>query len=161
MRVQSFSTFKNSVAMVEAYGKWLTEVLHECKADLRDLLSICSVCNKAMHRERDKQCLTRAVVTELVHAVKFRCELVECNYMTVVDMILQDFGEDVSEDIHDLDQYCTGAAEAVRPFLSDLLEFVADLHVLSKLKKQTNSDRMGGDLKVSSTQTQHRPPPPL
>uniref|UniRef100_A0A1I7SQ44 Uncoordinated protein 79 n=2 Tax=Bursaphelenchus xylophilus TaxID=6326 RepID=A0A1I7SQ44_BURXY len=148
MKVQNFSTFKTSVAMVEAYGKWMTEVLHECKADLKDLLSICSICNRAMHRERDKQCLTRVIVTELVHAIKFRCELVEPNYMNIVKIILQDFGENVSDEIPDLDQYSTGGSEAIRPFLSDLLEFIADLHVLSKLKKQTNSDRMGGDLKA-------------
>jgi len=32
--------------------------------------------------------------------------------------------------------------------MSDILEFIADLHILSKLKKQTNSDRIGGDLKA-------------
>ncbi|KAI6239067.1 Uncoordinated protein 79 [Aphelenchoides fujianensis] len=148
MRVQGFSSFKGSVTMVESYSKWLTEALHECKTELRDLLSICSICNRSLHRERDKQCLTRAIVTELVHAIKFRCELVEPNYMTIVELILQDFGEEVSEDITDVDQFNTGASEAVRPFLSEILEFIADLHVLSKLKKQTNSDRMGGDLKA-------------
>ncbi|CAD5216887.1 unnamed protein product [Bursaphelenchus okinawaensis] len=153
MKVQNFSTFKTSVAMVEAYGKWMTEALHECKADLKDLLSICSICNRAMHRERDKQCLTRVIVTELVHAIKFRCELVETNYMTIVKLVLQDFGENVSDDIPDLDQYSTGGSETIRPFLSDLLEFIADLHVLSKLKKQTNSDRMGGDLKAGLAET--------
>lgn len=50
MRVQNFSSLKNSVTMVESYGKWLTEALHECKAELRDLLSICSICNRSLHR---------------------------------------------------------------------------------------------------------------
>lgn len=54
--------------------------------------------------------------------------------MRVVQLILQDFGEDISDDITDVDQFNTGASEAVRPFLSDVLEFIADLHVLSKLK---------------------------
>jgi hypothetical protein len=134
MRVQNFSTFKNSVMMVESYSKWLTEALHETKAELRDILSICSTSNRALHRERDKQCITRAIVSELIYAVKFRCELAEPNYLLVVKLILQDFGEDISEDITDVDQFNTGASEAVRPFLSDILEFIADLHVLSKLK---------------------------
>jgi hypothetical protein len=117
-------------------------------------------------QERDKQAITRAIVNELIYAVKFRCELAEPNYMIIIQLILQDFGEDISEDITDIDQFNTGASEAVRPFLSDVLEFISDLHVLSKLKasgfksslnrffvqKQTNSDRMGGDLKAGLAQ---------
>ncbi|KAI6201724.1 Uncoordinated protein 79 [Aphelenchoides besseyi] len=152
MRVQGFSSFKSSIMMVESYSKWLTEALHECKVELSDLLSICSICNRSLHRERDKQCLTRAIVTEMIHAIKFRCEFVEPNYMTIVQFILQDFGEEIPEEITDVDQFNTGASESVRPFLSEILEFIADLHVLSKLKKQTNSDRMGGDLKAGLAQ---------
>ena len=46
------------------------------------------------------------------------------------------------------DQYNTAAAEAVRPFLFEMLDFIADLHVLAKIKKETSSDSVGGDLKV-------------
>ncbi|KAE9556072.1 hypothetical protein FO519_000706 [Halicephalobus sp. NKZ332] len=145
MRIQNFSSLKSSVALIEAYSKWLTEVLHDCHVELRDLLAICTSCNRSLIRERDKQCLTRAIVNELIQAIKFKYEMVESNYMTIVEFIMQDYGEEISAD---LDQFNTGASEAIRPFMSDILEFIADLHVLSKLKKQTNSDRMGGDLKA-------------
>ena len=46
------------------------------------------------------------------------------------------------------EQYNTAAAEAVRPFLFEMLDFIADLHVLAKIKKETTSDAVGGDLKV-------------
>lgn len=32
------------------------------------------------------------------------------------------------------DQFNTAASEAVRPFLFEILDFIADLHVLAKLK---------------------------
>lgn len=131
MRVQNFSSLKSSVALVEAYSKWLTEVLHDCHIELRDLLAICTACNRSLIRERDKQCLTRAIVNELIQAIKFKYEMVESNYMTIVEFIMQDYGEEISAD---LDQFNTGASEAIRPFMSDILEFISDLHVLSKLK---------------------------
>lgn len=52
MRVQNFATFKSSVIMVEAYAKWLTEVLHNCPVELRDLLAVCTSCNRALIRVR-------------------------------------------------------------------------------------------------------------
>lgn len=123
-----------------------------------------------MIRERDKQILTRAIVGELVTALKFKCELAEPNHLTIVRLILQDFGEALGDDwtvtssgqqaasaddavgvgreegsdlrgtmgVDQLggaaDQFNTGAAEAIRPHVPELLEFIADMHVLTKLK---------------------------
>ena len=132
-----------------------------------------------MIRERDKQILTRAVVSELVAALKFKCELAEPNYLTIVRMVLQDFGEPLGDDWAEStcglatfevggedsesrradlvniaggngqfesqqsfggigDQFNTGAAEAIRPHVPELLEFIADMHVLAKLKVNKN-----------------------
>lgn len=52
-------------------------------------------------QDRDKQFLTKAIVSELVQALKFKCDMNEHNYMTVIDLILQDAGEDVSIEIVD------------------------------------------------------------
>uniref|UniRef100_A0AC35TMA7 Protein unc-79 homolog n=1 Tax=Rhabditophanes sp. KR3021 TaxID=114890 RepID=A0AC35TMA7_9BILA len=147
MKVQNFSTFKCAALLVEGYSKWLAEALHHAKIDLIDLLGICTACNRALIRERDKQYITRAVVTELIQAIKFKVQLHNDNYMKIVDLILQDTGELVSVEITD-DQYNTGASDAVKPYINDILEFVSDYHVLSRLKKQTNNDSVGGDLKA-------------
>jgi len=122
-----------------------------------------------MIRERDKQILTRSVVAELLLALKFKCELAEENYLTIVRMVLQDFGEPLGDDWintptnsggeneevnenqnnrkfssfsywknnsqqQQTDQFNTGAAEAIRPHVPELLEFISDMHVLAKLK---------------------------
>jgi hypothetical protein len=129
-----------------------------------------------MIRERDKQILTRSVVTELLSALKFKCELAEENYLTIVRMVLQDFGEllendwvnnnvnfcggfgnfeVVNEETNEFennkkgsfscfkhqqtDQFNTGAAEAIRPHVPELLEFISDMHVLAKLKVCINT----------------------
>ncbi|CEF65747.1 Protein unc-79 homolog [Strongyloides ratti] len=147
MKIQNFSTFKSSASLVEAYSKWLTESLHHTKIDLIDLLGICTACNRALIRERDKQCITKAVVFELIQAIKFKVKLHENNYLRIVDLILQDTGELVSVEITD-DQYNTGASDAVKPYMNDILEFVAEIHVLSRLKKQTKTDSVGGEFKA-------------
>uniref|UniRef100_A0A0N5B718 Ubiquitinyl hydrolase 1 n=1 Tax=Strongyloides papillosus TaxID=174720 RepID=A0A0N5B718_STREA len=147
MKIQNFSTFKSSAMLVEAYSKWLSEGLHHTQIELIDLLGICTACNRALIRERDKQCITKAVVFELIQAIKFKVKLHENNYLRIVDLILQDTGELVSVEITD-DQYNTGASDAVKPYMNDILEFVAEIHVLSRLKKQTETDSVGGDFKA-------------
>ncbi|CAG9530096.1 unnamed protein product [Cercopithifilaria johnstoni] len=151
LRVHNFSTFKNSVSLVEGFSKWLTEALHECKADLLDLLAVCTACNRALLRDRDKQFLTKAIVSELVQALKFKCDMNEHNYMIIINLILQGIGEDVLEEIVD-DQYNTAACDAVRPYIFDFIDFMSDLHVLTEIKKITNSDSIGGDIKSSIAQ---------
>uniref|UniRef100_A0A914L757 Uncoordinated protein 79 n=3 Tax=Meloidogyne TaxID=189290 RepID=A0A914L757_MELIC len=185
LRVQGLATIKGAVQAIEAFAKWLVEMLHKCPVELCDLLAVCTACNRGMIRERDKQILTRSVVAELLSALKFKCELAEENYLTIVRMVLQDFGEPLGDDWintptnsggeneevnenqnnrkfssfsywknnsqqQQTDQFNTGAAEAIRPHVPELLEFISDMHVLAKLKKQSasNSDRVGGDLKA-------------
>ncbi|VDM92206.1 unnamed protein product, partial [Litomosoides sigmodontis] len=151
LRVHNFSSFKSSVSLVEAFSRWLTEALHECKADLLDLLAVCTACNRALLRDRDKQFVTKAVVSELVQALKFKCTMNEHNYMTIIDLILQDAGEDVLEETID-DQYNTAACDAIRPHIFDFIDFISDLQVLAEIKKITNSDTIGGDIKSSVAQ---------
>ncbi|CAI5446505.1 unnamed protein product [Caenorhabditis angaria] len=147
LKVQNFSSFKSAVSLVESFAKWMSEALHGGEISLESLLTICTACNRALIRERDKQCVTRAVVSELMQAIKFKAKLHESNYVTIANMILQDAGEDIEVSLLD-DQFNTAASEAVKPFLFELLDFIADLHVIAKLKKESNSDSLGGDLKV-------------
>uniref|UniRef100_A0A8R1IIT9 Protein unc-79 homolog n=1 Tax=Caenorhabditis japonica TaxID=281687 RepID=A0A8R1IIT9_CAEJA len=147
LKVQNFSAFKSAVSLVESFAKWLSESLHGAEVSLEALLGVCTACNRALIRERDKQCVTRSVVTELMQAIKFKAKLQEANYITVANMVLLDAGEDIEVPLLD-DQFNTAASEAIRPFLFEVLDFIADLHVIAKLKKETNSDALGGDLKV-------------
>ncbi|CAJ0941967.1 unnamed protein product, partial [Mesorhabditis belari] len=148
MKVQNFSSFKSAVSLVDGFAKWLSESMHSTPLSLPSLLTVCTACNRALIRERDKQCITRAVVSELIHAIKFKCPMNEANYMTIANMILQDAGESIPVPLND-DQFNTAAAEAVRPFLFEIIDFISDLHVLAKIKKEIQSDSVGGDLKVA------------
>jgi len=87
-------------------------------------------------------------------------------------MILQDAGEHVTGDDKGADvhmvasarclisintQYNTGAAECARPSVDDFVVFVADLHVLNRIKSLSREmrfreDTLGGDLKAGLSQ---------
>ncbi|KAK6037545.1 hypothetical protein COOONC_24950 [Cooperia oncophora] len=125
---------QSAVSLVDSFCKWLAEALHECPVKLESLLTICTACNRALIRERDKQSVSRAVVAEMIQAIKFKCSMHEANFITIANLILQDAGEDIEMNIQD-DQFNTAASEAVRPFLFEILDFIADLHVLAKLKR--------------------------
>ncbi|KAK5977270.1 hypothetical protein GCK32_013538 [Trichostrongylus colubriformis] len=128
LKVQNFSAFKSAVSLVDAFCKWIAEALHECPVKLESLLTICTACNRALIRERDKQSVSRAVVAEMIQAIKFKCPMHEANFITIANLILQDAGEDIEMNLQD-DQFNTAASEAVRPFLFEILDFIADLHV--------------------------------
>ncbi|KAJ1358034.1 hypothetical protein KIN20_016338 [Parelaphostrongylus tenuis] len=114
---------KSAVSLVDSFCKWLAEALHECPVKLESLLTVCTACNRALIR---------------VNVLK--------TLLNDADLV------DIDVDIPD-DQFNTAASEAVRPFLFEILDFIADLHVLAKLKKETNSDTVGGDLKVKLAET--------
>ncbi|GMS88716.1 hypothetical protein PENTCL1PPCAC_10891, partial [Pristionchus entomophagus] len=147
MRVQNYSSFKSSVSLAESFGKWMGETLHDSPVLLEDLLAVCTACNRALIRERDKQTLSRAMIAELMQAIRFKCSLHAQNYLTIARMILQDSGEDVDSSFPD-DEYNTAASEAVRPHLFEIIDFIADLHVLAKLKKEVSEVGDAGDIKV-------------
>ncbi|GMT18742.1 hypothetical protein PFISCL1PPCAC_10039, partial [Pristionchus fissidentatus] len=147
MRVQNYSSFKCSVALAESFGKWMGEVLHESPVQLEHLLAVCTACNRALIRERDKQTLSRAMIAELMQAIRFKCTLHASNYLTIARMVLQDSGEDIDSSFPD-DEYNTAASEAVRPHLFEIIDFIADLHVLAKLKKEVAEVGDAGDIKV-------------
>uniref|UniRef100_A0A8R1UE95 Uncoordinated protein 79 n=1 Tax=Pristionchus pacificus TaxID=54126 RepID=A0A8R1UE95_PRIPA len=147
MRVQNYSSFKSSVTLAESFGKWMGEALHDSPVLLEDLLGVCTACNRALIREREKQTLSRAMIAELMQAIRFKCSLHAQNYLTIARMILQDSGEDVDSSFPD-DEYNTAASEAVRPHLFEIIDFIADLHVLAKLKKEVSEVGDAGDIKV-------------
>uniref|UniRef100_A0A914UX21 Protein unc-79 homolog n=1 Tax=Plectus sambesii TaxID=2011161 RepID=A0A914UX21_9BILA len=156
LKVQNFSSFKGSVSLVDCFSKWFVLSLQTTPVRLIDVLSICTSCTRAFMRERDKQCVARACVNELVQAIKFKSTLPEENYLVLLHLILQDAGETVAPDIDDM--YNTAAADCARPFMLDLVDFIADLHVLNKVKNLGSrgmgfrEDTLGGDLKAGFAQ---------
>jgi len=60
------------------------------------------LCNKAFLKERDKLLVTRTAVFELISALKFKTVIPDTNFLVLTNLVLQDAGGAVIEDIQGL-----------------------------------------------------------
>lgn len=86
--------------------------------------------------------LCRQIVFELVQALKFKTNIPDGNILLLIGMVLQDAGGELPEGIVEgLPEYTqslytntNNAAECMRQYLNDILDFLADFHTLTKIK---------------------------
>ncbi|XP_077992141.1 protein unc-79 homolog [Glandiceps talaboti] len=159
---------KTLQALLDPFSKVLSHSIQKCRCKLQQLLDICMTCHRTFTRERDKLYLTRAVVMELCGALKFKTSLPDANMLILVQMVLLDAGGKLSEsnmveeEIGDYDMKSlgpTGAADCMKQSLNDALEFIGDLHTLTKVKnnmrggsQNLNEDTLGSHLKAGIAQ---------
>lgn len=105
------------------------------------------------------------MVFELVQTLKFKTNIPDSNLLLLVGFVLQDAGGNLPpgliEGLPDsAPMYTTNAAECMKQYINDLLEFLADFHTLSKIKNFKNGnivtgvseDTLGGVLKGAIAQ---------
>lgn len=114
--------------------------------------------------------LTRTVIFQLVQALKFKSSLPDENFLLLVQFVVLDAGGTIGSTnivsevemlyhthAHTLMSTC--AAECMRQYLSDCVEFVCDLHTISKVKtnmksgcNSLNEDTLGSLVKSGMAQ---------
>ena len=155
----------NNRFVLDPLSKLVSHALQKCNVSFHHLVSVCHLCNKVFTKERDKLLVTRTAIFELVQALKFKTTIPDSNFLVLVNLALQDAGGGVIEEISGLDYqqtagiFNTGACEVMRNHVSDVLDFLADVHTLSKVKSVVkgmtigvNEDTLGGVLKASVAQ---------
>ncbi|BFZ12415.1 hypothetical protein BsWGS_15454 [Bradybaena similaris] len=161
----------NVRSILEPFSKILSFAIQNCSFKLQQLLDICSLCNRALSRERDKMFLTRTVIYELVQAVRFKSSIPDENLLLLVQFVVLDAGGTLSLYNSTTTEACTlystqspsmvttCAAEAMRQHLTDCMEFIADLHTITKIKANMkvagaslNEDTLGSQLKSGISQ---------
>ncbi|XP_023575453.1 protein unc-79 homolog isoform X3 [Octodon degus] len=117
-------------------------------------------------QERDKFYLSRSVVLELLQALKLKSPLPDTNLLLLVQFICADAGTKLAEStilskqmIASVPGCGTAAMECMRQYISEVLDFMADMHTLTKLKSHMKTcsqplheDTFGGHLKVGLAQ---------
>lgn len=95
--------------------------------------------------------LCRMVIYELLQALKFKSSLPDCNFLMLINLILQDCGgsflpssvvlqvslggtEQPSSHAHPSTIHVTNAADCMRLHIGDIIEFLGDFHTISKIK---------------------------
>ncbi|KAM9466038.1 protein unc-79 homolog isoform 1-T1 [Clarias gariepinus] len=153
-------------SLLEPSSKLLSFVIQYGVFSLSYLVELCGLCYKTFNKERDKFYMSRIVVLELLQALKFKSPIPDTNLLLLVQFVCVDIGTRLSEStilqkhmISSLPGCTTAAMECLRQYLSELLDFIADMHTLTKLKSHMKAccqplheDTFGGNLKVGLAQ---------
>ncbi|KAL0969069.1 hypothetical protein UPYG_G00222270 [Umbra pygmaea] len=153
-------------SLLEPFSKLLSFVIQYGVFSLSYLVELCGLCYKAFSKERDKFYMSRIVVLELLQALKFKSPLPDTNLLLLVQFVCSDIGTRLAEStilskhmISSLPGCTTAAMECMRQYISELLDFIADMHTLTKLKSHMKAccqplheDTFGGNLKVGLAQ---------
>ncbi|XP_072555287.1 protein unc-79 homolog isoform X3 [Paramormyrops kingsleyae] len=153
-------------SLLEPFSKLLSFVIQYGVFSLSYLMELCSLCYRAFSKERDKFYMSRVVVLELLQALKFKSPLPDTNLLLLVQFVCADAGTRLAEStilqkhmISSLPPGTTAAMECMRQYTSEVLDFIADMHTLTKLKSHMKAccqplheDTFGGNLKVGLSQ---------
>ncbi|XP_052767692.1 protein unc-79 homolog [Mya arenaria] len=160
----------NAKHILEPFSKLVSIAVTTCTIQLNQVLDICSLGNRVFSRERDKLYLTRTVIFQLVQALKFKASLPDDNLLLMVQFVVLDAGGTIGSTnivgdlgmlyhTHAHSLMSTYAAECMRQYLSDCVEFISDLHTISKLKTNMkggctalNEDTLGSLVKSGMAQ---------
>lgn len=150
LKMPVISSYKT---ILDSYSKVLSHAVQQSPLIYEHLLEMSNLCSRMFPRERDRYILTRTVVCELIHAIKFRTLIPDENLMMLVQYILQDAGGTLApsvivenlkmNNVPEIECYNTNACECIRQNVMDLLEFVSDVHTLSRVKVFLRSDIFG------------------
>ncbi|XP_057638607.1 protein unc-79 homolog isoform X12 [Chionomys nivalis] len=153
-------------SLLEPFSKLLSFVIQNAVFTLAYLVELCGLCYRAFTKERDKFYLSRSVVLELLQALKFKSPLPDTNLLLLVQFICADAGTKLAEStilskqmLASVPGCGTAAMDCIRQYVSEVLDFMADMHTLTKLKSHMKTcsqplheDTFGGHLKVGLAQ---------
>ncbi|XP_068682061.1 protein unc-79 homolog isoform X2 [Montipora foliosa] len=134
------SSFK---ILLPSFGQLISYAVNKCSFQLQDLLELCVKCTETFPKEHNKLFLTRAVVLELVHAVKFRSSLPDSNLQSVLQFVAVDagsrisFGSESDNAAYDLPFGSrTRALDCIRQYIVEAVEFVKDWKFTARSNKE-------------------------
>ncbi|XP_032682267.1 protein unc-79 homolog isoform X3 [Odontomachus brunneus] len=158
---------QQSKGMLDPLSKVLSYAIQNSTLQYHYLTDLCYLCHRGFTRDRDKHFFGRTIVFELIQAIKFKITIPDSNFLLLLQFALQDIGGSlpstitmenyIQTDISPI--YNTNASESLKNQLSDVLDFLADFHTLSKIKSYSkgmqaglNEDTLGGMLKCGLAQ---------
>nr|XP_014434364.1 protein unc-79 homolog isoform X4 [Pelodiscus sinensis] len=160
------STTSATRSLLEPFSKLLSFVIQNAVFTLAYLVELCGLCYRAFTKERDKFYLSRSVILELLQALKLKSPLPDTNLLLLVQFVCADAGTKLAEStilhkqmISSMPGCGTAAMECMRQYVNEVLDFIADMHTLTKLKSHMKTcsqplheDTFGGHLKVGLAQ---------
>ncbi|KAK2541184.1 Unc79 [Columba guinea] len=166
--LENIATFMEALPMDSPSNLWTT-ISNQFQTFLTKLPCVLPL------KERDKFYLTRSVILELLQALKLKSPLPDMNLLLLVQFVCADAGTKLAEStilhkqmIASMPGCGTAAMECMRQYVGEVLDFIADMHTLTKLKvgnqffalqshmktcsQPLHEDTFGGHLKVGLAQ---------
>ncbi|XP_074599916.1 UNC-79 domain-containing protein isoform X2 [Brevipalpus obovatus] len=163
------SIINNHRTLLDIYSKFVSHSIQQSPLEYEQLLEICHHAGRIFSKDRDRYILTRTIIFELIQAIKFKTFVPDENLMMLLQFILQDLGGTlvpsvVTEHLKpnsdpSIEQYNTNACECIKQYVTDITEFISDVHTISRIKStflgtciHLNEETLGGHLKAGLSQ---------
>ena len=158
--------------IVDPYSKIISFAVLNSHYKYEHLLEINHNCCRLYTRDREKYLIQRTIAYELVQVLKFRFFILEENMLLLLLFMLQDvggtFAQKVLTDVlkidlstfYQTDGYVTNVSDCLRQHMGELLEFITDVHAISRINdnligsqpSSINRDSFGGHVKAAISQ---------
>ncbi|KAG9510802.1 Protein unc-79-like protein [Fragariocoptes setiger] len=172
-KVSALSAYKT---IIDPYAKIISYNIQNSQFRYEHLLEINHNCCRLFSRDREKYLIPRTIAYELIRVMKFRFLIFEENLLLLTLYILQDVGGRLPPSVVEgvlkiskymldqADNYTTNVGECLRQYNCDLLEFITDVHAISRINSNLigvssqsgvpciNQDTFGGHIKAGISQ---------
>lgn len=158
--------------IVDPYSKIISYTVLNSQFKYEHLLEINHNCCRLYTRDREKYLIQRTIAYELIQVLKFRFFILEENLLILLLFILQDVGGSLAPKVvrdglkidqstlNQAESYMTNVSECLRQYIGDLLEFITDVHAISRINdnligsqpSSINKDSFGGHVKAAISQ---------
>ncbi|XP_023177086.1 protein unc-79 homolog isoform X8 [Drosophila hydei] len=151
--------------LLDPYSKIMAYCVQHTNLEYQTLYDLCTLSTRSFNKDRDKNLLCRQMIFEFVQALKFKSNIPDHNLLMIIGFVLLDAGGSLPPGaLPGLPEAApvltTNAADCLRQYINDVIDFLADFHTLSKIKNfkngQTNNglgeDTLGGVLKGAVAQ---------
>ncbi|XP_011183939.2 protein unc-79 homolog isoform X2 [Zeugodacus cucurbitae] len=151
--------------LLDPYSKIIGFCVQNTNLEYNSLYELCTLNMRSFSKDRDKMLLCRQMIFEFVQALKFKTNIPDNNLLMIIGFVLHDAGGTLPPGTlaglpETAPLLTTNAADCMRQYVNDVIDFLADFHTLSKIKNFKNGqiqnglgeDTLGGILKGAVAQ---------
>lgn len=125
--------------LLDPYAKIMAYCVQHTNLEYQTLYDLCTLNTRSFNKDRDKNLLCRQMIFEFVQALKFKSNIPDHNLLMIIGFVLLDAGGTLPPGAlpglpDAAPVLTTNAADCLRQYINDVIDFLADFHTLSKIK---------------------------
>ena len=134
----------NHKTILDPFSNFISHGIQQSPLKYEHLFELCNSSAKVFSKDRDRFFLCRTIVFELIQAIKFKSIVPDENLLMLVQFVLEDFDGTLipsvvfnsfkSDMYQSRDDYNTNASECIKQYINDIIEFISDVHALSRIE---------------------------